>query len=41
MLTIFKYPIPAEDHFTLELPKDAKILTIQTQRGTPPSYGRW
>jgi hypothetical protein len=35
MLTIFKYPIPVEDHFTLELPKDAKILTVQTQRGTP------
>ena len=35
MLTIYKYIIPIEDHFTLELPKDAKILTVQTQRGTP------
>jgi len=35
MLTIYKYPIPIKDHFTLELPKDAKILTIQTQRGAP------
>jgi len=35
MLTIFKYPIPLEDHFTLEMLKGAKILTIQTQRGTP------
>lgn len=35
MITIYKYPIPIEDYFTLELPKDAKILTIQTQRGTP------
>lgn len=35
MLTIFKYPIPIGDYFALELPKDAKILTVQTQRGTP------
>jgi len=35
MLTIFKYPIPIKDHFILELPKNAKILTVQTQRGTP------
>ena len=35
MLTIFKYPIPAGDHFTLKLPRDAKILTVQTQRGAP------
>jgi len=34
MLTIFKYPIPIEDHFTLELPKDARILTVQIQRET-------
>lgn len=35
MLTIYKYSIPDEDHFTLELPKDAKILTVQAQRGAP------
>ena len=35
MLSIFKYPVLIQDHFTLELPKDAKILTVQTQRGTP------
>ena len=35
MLAIFKYPITIEDHFTLELPKNARILTIQTQRGIP------
>ena len=35
MLTIYKWAIPIEDHFTLELHKNAKILTIQTQRGTP------
>ena len=35
MLTIFKYPVPIEDHFTLELPRDAKILTVQIQKGIP------
>lgn len=35
MLTIFKYPVLIEDHFTLELPKDARILTVQIQRETP------
>lgn len=35
MLTIYKWAIPIKDYFTLELPKNAKILTIQTQRGTP------
>jgi len=35
MLAIFKYPIPIKDHSTLELPKDARILTVQIQRGTP------
>jgi hypothetical protein len=35
MLTIYKWAIPIEDHFTLELPKNARILTIQTQRNTP------
>jgi len=35
MLSIFKYPVLIQDHFTLELPKDAEILTVQTQRGTP------
>ena len=35
MLTIFKYPIPIKDHSILELPKDARILTVQIQRGMP------
>ena len=35
MLTIFKYPVPIEDHFILELPKNAKILAVQIQRGAP------
>ncbi len=35
MLTIFKYPVPIEDHFNLELPKGAKILTVKIQRENP------
>ena len=35
MLTIFKYPIPIEDHFTLEMPRGAKILTVKIQRENP------
>ena len=35
MLIIYKYPIPIEDHFTLELPEGSKILTVQTQRDMP------
>ena len=35
MKSIFKYPIPITDVFTLELPKKAKILTFQTQHEQP------
>jgi hypothetical protein len=31
LLTISKYPIPREDTFKLNLPKDAMILTVQNQ----------
>jgi hypothetical protein len=30
-MTILKCPIPIEDHFTLELPHNARILTVQIQ----------
>ena len=32
MKTIYKYEIPIQDHFTLELPRNAEILTVQTQK---------
>lgn len=35
MKTIYKYQIEIQDKFTLEMPKHAKILTVQTQFGTP------
>lgn len=31
MLKVFKYPVPVADLFELEMPKDAQILTVQTQ----------
>ncbi|MBU2060058.1 MAG: hypothetical protein KKB38_20300 [Gammaproteobacteria bacterium] len=35
MRTIWKYQIPIQDYFELELPKDAEILTVQMQYGIP------
>ncbi len=35
MLTIWKFPIEILDEFELQLPKDAKILTVQTQHNRP------
>ena len=34
-LTVYKYPVPLEDEFTLDLPMAAKILTFQTQSNVP------
>lgn len=33
MQRVFKYAIQMEDYFSLNLPKGAKILTVQEQRG--------
>lgn len=33
--TIYKYPIPIEDAFRLELPEGAEVLTVQVQSGKP------
>jgi len=35
MLRVYKYPVPCKDNFSLMLPKDAKILTVQNQREEP------
>ena len=34
-MKIFKYTITPADHFELELPIGAQILTVQTQYGVP------
>src|SRR5437867_4021758 len=33
--TVFKYPLPMQDDFTLELPEGAEPLSVQVQRGQP------
>lgn len=35
MTTIYKYSIPVEDSFVVEMPKDARILSVQVQRDDP------
>lgn len=35
MLTVYKYDVPNESHFSLVLPLGAKILTVQTQDDKP------
>ena len=32
---IWKYKIPAHTYTEIEMPKGAKVLTVQTQRGEP------
>ena len=32
---VYKYTVPMEDYFSLDLPKGAKILTVQEQHGKP------
>ncbi len=34
-MKVFKYPIPTKDSFSLLLPKEAKILAVQTQKNNP------
>lgn len=35
MISIFKYQLEKLDTFTIKMPRDAKILTVQAQRGMP------
>jgi len=35
MTTIYKFPLRVTDIQELELPKGARLLTVQAQRGTP------
>lgn len=34
-ITIWKYPVSIKDKFTLEMPRGARILSIQAQVGDP------
>ena len=35
MRRVFKYTVPVEDYFSLEMPGGAKVLTVQNQHGEP------
>ena len=35
MNKVFKYPVPVQDRFSLNLPQGARILTVQEQHGEP------
>lgn len=35
MRTIYKYPVEINDTFEIALPRDAKVLTVQTQGARP------
>lgn len=34
-MVIWKFPIPIEDEFSLQIPAKATVLTVQVQKGTP------
>ena len=34
-MTIWKFPVEITDEFELEMPSDAKILSVQMQNGSP------
>lgn len=38
MRRVFKYPIPIDDYFTLELPKWSQILRVLVQNDRPVLY---
>lgn len=35
MRTIFKYPVPADDLFSIEMPVGSNVLCVQVQHGSP------
>lgn len=35
MLRVFKYTIPLDDHFTIDLPQGARVLSVDVQRDEP------
>lgn len=35
MLTIYKYAVMGKDYFSFDMPRGAKILTVQLQYGEP------
>ena len=35
MRTVWKFPVPLDDSFDIEMPAGSEILCVQTQRGEP------
>jgi hypothetical protein len=35
MKAVWKYDVPVQDEFTIEMPEDAHVLTVQEQHGAP------
>ena len=35
MMTIWKFPLPIADRFTLRMPEGAQVLCVQAQRNAP------
>ena len=35
MAQVWKYDVQTTDEFTIEMPEDARVLTVQMQHGTP------
>jgi len=38
MQTIYKYPVPVADYFTLAMPPGARLLTVQVQHEQPQMW---
>ena len=37
-MTIWKYPVPVQDEFTVDMPPGAKVLSVQVQRDEPQMW---
>lgn len=40
MATIWKFPIPIQDEFTIAMPKGAELLHVEVQHGQPCVWAR-
>lgn len=40
MITIYKYPAPIDDEFTVMMPEGAEVLTVQMQGKSPQIWAR-
>lgn len=38
MRQVWKFPVPVEDHFAVDMPERSRILTVQIQREQPQMW---